>query len=142
MRTCSAGREATVVSLMSLSTNNPPLPPKLDEKRARFVLGKIDEILQWEQNAQRERDTKFVELGRYLCEVRAGQYWRVEGLTSFDEFLTRRFAESRRKAYYLMSIHEQLPRPVRAQLKEVGWSKAAELAKVARRDREHFDCAT
>jgi len=56
-----------------------------------------------------ERDTRFVELGRYLCEVRAGQYWRVENLKSFDEFLERRFPESRRKAYYLMSIHEHLP---------------------------------
>ena len=26
-----------------------------------------------------------------------------------DEFLERRFPESRRKAYYLMSIHEHLP---------------------------------
>ena len=50
-------------------------------------------------------DTRFVELGRHLCEVRAGQYWRLENLKSFDEFLERRFPESRRKAYYLMSIH-------------------------------------
>jgi hypothetical protein len=37
-------------------------------------------------------------LGRYLCEVRAGQYWRVEKLASFDDFLERnherRFPES------------------------------------------------
>ncbi len=130
-----------MVSLMSLNTNNPPLAPKLDEKRARFVLAKIDEILGWEQNAQRERDTKFVELGRYLCEVRAGQYWRLERLKSFDEFLERRFPESRRKAYYLMSIHEQLPKQVRNELKQVGWSKAAELAKVARREGEEFKSA-
>jgi len=117
------------------------MAPKLNAKRAQFVLAKIDQILGWERKTNRERDTYFVELGRYLCEVRAGQYWRVEKLKSFDEFLTRRFPESRRKAYYLMSIHEQLPRPARAELKEVGWSKAAELAKVARRDREHFDCA-
>src|SRR5512142_1365622 len=141
MRTCSAGREATVVSLMSLSTNNPPLPPKLDEKRARFVLGKIDGILQWEQNAERERDTKFVELGRYLCEVRAGQYWRVENLKSFDDFLERRFPESRRKAYYLMSIHEHLPPQIRKELKQVGWAKAAELTKVARSDGKAFESA-
>ncbi|MBZ5658207.1 MAG: hypothetical protein LAO56_23335 [Acidobacteriia bacterium] len=50
--------------------------------------------------------TRFVDLGRYLCELRAGQYWRVENLKSFDEFLERRFPESRRKAYYVMSIHE------------------------------------
>ena len=95
------------------------MPPKLNEKRAQFVLAKIDQILGWERQVNRERDTHFVELGRYLCEVRAGQYWRVEKLKSFDEFLTRRFPESRRKPYYLMSIHEQLPRPARAELKEV-----------------------
>jgi hypothetical protein len=92
--------------------------------------------------AFRERDTRFVELGRYLCEVRAGQYWRVGNVKSFDEFLERRFPESRRKAYYLMSIHENLPPQARRELKEVGWTKGLELAKVARRDRQHFDCAT
>jgi hypothetical protein len=80
------------------------MPPELDQKRAQFVLEKIDEILAWEQRMQQERDTRFVELGRYLCEVRAGQYWRLERLHSFDEFLERRFPASRRKAYYLMSI--------------------------------------
>ena len=83
--------------------------PKLNRKRAQFVLSRIDEILAWEQRTEMERDTRFVELGRYLCEVRAGQYWRLEKLSSFDDFLTRRFPESRRKAYYLMSIHENLP---------------------------------
>jgi hypothetical protein len=74
--------------------------------------------------------------------VRAGQYWRLERLKSFDEFLTMRFPESRRKAYYLMSIHEHLPPQARRELKEVGWTKGLELAKLARRDGQHFDCAT
>jgi hypothetical protein len=117
--------------------------PKLNPRRARFVLSKIDEILAWEQQKETEKDTRFVELGRYLCEVRAGQYWRMEKLKSFDEFLERRFPESRRKAYYLMSIHEHLPAPVKRELKQVGWSKGLELAKLARqRDSHEFDCAT
>ena len=116
--------------------------PKLDRKRAVFVLTKIDEILAWERNNEAERDTRFVELGRYLCEVRAGQYWRIEKLASFDDFLERRFPESRRKAYYLMSIHEHLPPQARRELKQVGWTKGVELAKLARRDGQHFDCAT
>jgi hypothetical protein len=118
------------------------MPPKFNRSRAVFVLGKIDEILAWEQRKETERDTKFVELGRYLCEVRAGQYWRLESLKSFDEFLERRFPESRRKAYYLMSIHEHLPPQARKELKEVGWAKGIELVKLARRDRQNFDCAT
>ncbi len=116
--------------------------PKLDHRRAVFVLTKIDAILAWEKKNQAERDTRFVELGRFLCEVRAGQYWRVEKLASFDDFLERRFPESRRKAYYLMSIHEHLPPQARKELKEVGWTKGVELAKLARRDRQDFDCAT
>ena len=116
--------------------------PKLNRRRALFVLTKIDEILAWEARKEAERDTRVVELGRYLCEVRAGQYWRVENVKSFDEFLEKRFPESRRKAYYLMSIHEHLPPQARRELKEVGWTKGLELAKVARRDRQHFDCAT
>ena len=116
--------------------------PKFNRRRALFVLSKIDEILAWEKRKELERDTRFVELGRYLCELRAGQYWRVENLASFDDFLERRFPESRRKAYYLMSIHENLPPQARRELKKVGWAKGVELAKLARRDQQHFDCAT
>src|SRR5207248_10651215 len=68
---------------------------------------------------------------------------RLENLKSFNEFLERRFPESRRKAYYLMSIHENLPPQVRRELEQVGWTKGLELAKLARRrDGQGFDCAT
>jgi hypothetical protein len=131
-----------LVCLMSLRTNTAPVLPKLDRRRALIVLTKIDEILAWEQRKEAERDTKFVELGRYLCEVRAGQYWRLDNLKSFDEFLERRFPESRRKAYYVMSIHEHLPAQARKDLKQVGWTKGTELAKLARAEGQGFDCAT
>jgi hypothetical protein len=132
-----------LIGLTSLRTNGrSSMGPKLDEPRALFVLGKIDEILSWERATELERDRRFVDLGRYLCEVRAGQYWRVENLKSFDEFLERKFPESRRKAYYLMAIHEELPRKIHRDLREVGWTKATDLAKVARREGQRFDCAT
>ncbi len=42
-----------------------------------------------------------------------------------------------------MSIHEHLPPEVKRELKQVGWSKGLELAKLARnRDSQSFDCAT
>src|SRR6266849_7245585 len=41
-----------------------------------------------------------------------------------------------------MAIHEHLTRIPKRQLREVGWSKATELIKVARRDGAEFDCAT
>src|SRR5438309_2675823 len=139
----SGGQERkALIGLTSFITRNPPMLPRLNRRRAQFVLTKINEILAWEQRKEVEKDTRFVELGRYLCEVRAGQYWRLENLKSFDEFLERRFPESRRKAYYLMSIHEHLPPQVRRELKQVGWTKGVELAKLARRDRQGFDCAT
>jgi hypothetical protein len=116
--------------------------PELNRKRALVVLGKIDEILAWEKTKEHERDQRFVELGEYLCEARAGRYWLLENLTSFDEFLEKRFPASRRKAYYLMAIHEHLTRIPKRQLREIGWSKAIELAKVVRRDGTQFDCAT
>ena len=115
--------------------------PELDYRRAAFVLGKIDEILSWEKTKEQEKDVRFVELGEYLCEVRAKQYWRLEKLKSFDEFLEKRFADSRRKAYYLMTIHEHLTRVSKPQLREMGWTKARELAKVARKDGAEFACA-
>ena len=67
---------------------------------------------------------------------------QVPEVKSFDEFWRVRFPESRRKAYYLMSIHEYLPPQARRELKEVGWTKGLELARVARRDGQEFDCAT
>jgi hypothetical protein len=133
----------TLIGLTSLWINGRPLvPSKLNSRRASLVLSKIDEILAWEKTSDQARDTQFVELGRYLCEVRAGQYWRLDNLGSFDEYLERKFPESRRKAYYLMAIHEHLPKVPKPDLRMVGWSKATELVKVARRDRDQFDCAT
>jgi hypothetical protein len=42
-----------------------------------------------------------------------------------------------------MSIHEHLPPEVKRELKQVGWTKGLELAKLARnRDSQSFDCAT
>src|SRR4029079_8862058 len=103
---CVAREETRLIGLMSLRPRELPPVPKFDKERARFVREKSDQILQWEQSVDRERDTRFVDLGRYLCEVRSGQYWRLERLASFDDFLERRFPQSRRKAYYLMSIQE------------------------------------
>jgi len=118
------------------------LTPEINPRRAAFVLGRIDEILSWEKTKEKEKEVRFVELGEYLCEVRARQYWRLDNLNSFDEFLEKRFADSRRKAYYLMAIHEKLARIPKHELQQVGWSKATELVKVARKDGETFDCAT
>ena len=131
-----------MIGLTNLWINGQPLvQPKLNHRRALFVLGKIDEILSWERTVEREKDSRFVDLGRYLCEVRSGQYWRVDKLKSFDEFLEKKFPESRRKAYYVMAIHENLPRIPKRELREVGWTKARELVKVARREGRDFDCA-
>jgi hypothetical protein len=132
-----------LIGLMSFRINGRVMePPELNRRRALVVLGKIEEILTWEKLNEHERDERFIELGQYLCEVRAGQYWRLDELKSFDEFLEKRFPQSRRKAYYLMTIHETLTKVPKRQLREVGWSKAIELVRVARRDGNEFDCAT
>jgi hypothetical protein len=67
------------------------MPPELNRKGGLSVLPKIDEILTGERRTKES-------------EVRAGR--RLERLKSFDEFLARRSPESRRKAYYFMSIYE------------------------------------
>jgi hypothetical protein len=41
-----------------------------------------------------------------------------------------------------MSIHEQLPPQVRKELKQVGWTKGLELAKLARQQGQRFESAT
>ena len=99
-----------MIGLTGLTNGQPLMSLELNRRRALVILGKIDDILSWEQTKERECDERFVELGQCLCEVRAGQYWRLEYLKSFDEFLEKRFPDSRRKAYYLMAIHENLTR--------------------------------
>src|ERR1019366_349353 len=71
----SASRESILVCLTNLVTKYPPMPPKGDRRRAQEVLSKIVAILSWEARHENEPDTRFVDLGNYLCEVRAGQYW-------------------------------------------------------------------
>ncbi len=63
-------------------------------------------------------------------------------LKSFDEFLEQKFPESRRKAYYLLAISERLHRVSKPELRQLGWTKAVELARVARRDGQEFESAT
>ena len=41
-----------------------------------------------------------------------------------------------------MAIHEQLPQIPKVDLQQVGWAKATELAKVAKRDSQRFESAT
>ena len=111
----------------------------MDKVRARQVLDRIDEILRWEQRVDQQKDQKFAELGKYLCEVGNQRYWRL-GYGSFEEFLEAKFSDSRRKAYYLMSIHDH--RRQMEEIESLGWCKALELAKVARSQGRRFDSAT
>jgi len=113
----------------------------MDKARAQEVLKKIDEILRWEERMEQQKDQRFAELGKYLCEVRNQEYWRL-GYRSFEHFLELKFPDSRRKAYYLMSIHDHLKQIPTQEIENLGWSKALELAKVARSEGRHFDSAT
>ncbi len=113
----------------------------MDKARAQEVLAKIDEILRWEQRVEQQKDQRFAELGKYLCEARDHGYWRL-GYKSFEQFLEAKFPDSRRKAYYLMSIHDHLRQIPTKEIEDLGWSKALELAKVARSEGRRFDCAT
>ena len=113
----------------------------MDKARAKQVLDRIDEILRWESGMDQQKDQKFAELGKYLCEVRNQRYWRL-GYGTFEEFLEAKFPDSRRKAYYLMSIHDNLRQIPTEEIENLGWSKALELAKVARSEGRRFDGAT
>lgn len=113
----------------------------MDKARAEQVLARIDEILRWEERLDRQKDQKFAELGKCLCEVRNDKYWRL-AYQSFEAYLEDKFPDSRRKAYYLMSIHDHLRQIPTAEIENLGWSKALELAKVARSEGRRFDSAT
>jgi hypothetical protein len=105
-----------------------------NRRRAVFVLSQIDEILAWQHEVERELETRGIELGRYLCEVREHQYYRVDKMRSFGEFLKKKFPQSRRMAYYLMAVYEKLPREIHRDVKRIGWTKARELVRIARRE--------
>ena len=113
----------------------------MDKVRAQEVLKKIDEILRWEAKVDEQKDQRFAELGKYLCEVRNQGYWRL-AYRSFEHFLEAKFPDSRRKAYYLMSIHDHLKQIPTQEIEDLGCSKALELAKVARSEGRRFDSAT
>jgi len=77
--------------------------PLLNRRRAWFVLRKIDQILDWERRNDKDRDTRFVKLGRYLCELRGGTL-RAVGKTQFIRRISgKTFPGDRPKAYYRMS---------------------------------------
>ena len=113
----------------------------MDKVKAQQVLTRIEEILRWEQRSEQQKDQKFAELGKHLCEVRKQGYWRL-GHKSFEDYLEKKFPDSKRKAYFLMSIHDHLCQIPSPKIEELGWSKALELAKVARSQGRHFDSAT
>ncbi len=113
----------------------------MDKARAQQVLAQIEAILRWEQKTEQHKEQKFAELGKHLCEVRKHGYWRLES-KSFEAYLEAKFPDSRRKAYYLMSIHDHLPQITAPEIEDLGWSKALELAKVARSAGRGFDSAT
>src|SRR5438552_3603613 len=62
-----AQEQNSLIRLTSFITKDTPMLPRLNRRRAQFVLTKSDEILAWEQRKEAEKDTRFVELGRYLC---------------------------------------------------------------------------
>ena len=113
----------------------------MDKAKAQLVLARIDEILRWEQRMDEQKDQRFAELGKHLCEVRKQGYWRL-GYKSFEAFLEAKFPDSRRKAYYLMSIHDNLKQIPTEEIEDLGWSKALELAKVAKSEGRRFNSAT
>ena len=55
--------------------------------------------------------------------------------------LVPKFPDGRRKAYYLMSIHNHLKQIPTREIEELGWAKALELAKVARHEGRGFNSA-
>jgi hypothetical protein len=112
----------------------------MDKAKAQQVLGRIEEILRWERRMEEHKDQKFAELGKHLCEVRDQGYWRL-GHKSFEHYLEAKFPDGRRKAYYLMSIHDHLKQIPTPEIEDLGWAKAMELAKVARHEGRGFNSA-
>jgi hypothetical protein len=63
------------------------------------------------------------------------------GHKSTEAYFVQKLPGSRRKANYLVSIHDQLRQTPAPEIEDLGWSKAMELAKVARSEGRKFDSA-
>lgn len=73
--------------------------------------------------------------------MRGGQYWRVEDLKSFDEFPGTAVPGIEREGV-LPSGHTRTPAAGGEAGTKAGWMvKGQELAKVVRKDGQHFACA-
>ena len=73
--------------------------------------------------------------------MRAGQYWRLENLKSFDEFLDRPVS-SIEKEGLLLDVHPRAPATAGTEGSEAGgMDEEAGASETARRDGQHFDCA-
>jgi hypothetical protein len=107
-----------------------------------IVLSKIDEILCLgeEQRPGTGRRASSI-WGAISVKSAAGQYWRLDNLKSFDEFLEKKFPESRRKAYYLMAIHEHLPRIPKANCDRWGGPRPGNWPRWRGGSNRGFDCA-
>jgi len=100
-------------------------------------------ILHWEQTKDRERDERFRRV-RQQYFVRSASRPVLE--TRESEILRRVSAEALSrvapKGVLLDGHSRELTRIPKQRLREIGWTKATEMAKVARRDGRDFDCAT
>jgi len=52
-----------------------------------------------------------------------------------------KFPQSRRTAYYLMGVYEKLTREVHRDVARIGWTKARELVRIARKEGQKLDSA-
>ena len=66
----------------------------------------------------------------------------IFAMTRNLHYLEAKFPDGRRKAYYLMSIYDHLKQIPTPEIEDLGWTKALELAKVARHEGRGFNIAS
>jgi hypothetical protein len=87
-------------------------------------------------------DTRFVGLEDVIFEVRADQYSRLEKLKSSMSFWRGGYRSSGGRFTTSCRSMSNCRHRLDGNRRKLGWTKGMELAKVAERDGQEFDCAT
>lgn len=103
------------------------------QSNAESVLANIDRLIIWERNAVEKLETGWVRLASLLLEAKRGEYWKVRGMTSEEEYINAVFPDSRSNYFALIAIVENLtPHLPRELLESLGRSKCEDMVRIQR----------
>lgn len=111
--------------------------PKTDEKVARTLLARVDNLLDEARNGRSKLYSTYVEIGAALLEVEQTRAWMAGGFHSLEAYIKQcegRFGRARTQLFGYKAVAERLlPEVPKEKLIEMGISRAMPLAQYVKR---------